>query len=55
MPLAAADLTQLGETPITIMSNFYPNIYVRMDATGVNAASGTGGTVNCEYGIDSLA
>jgi hypothetical protein len=53
--LAAADLTQLGETPITILSNFYPNIYVRMDATGVNAASPTGGTVNCEYGIDSRA
>lgn len=55
MPLTPADLTQLGETPITIMSNFYASTYVRMDATGVTASSGTGGTVNCEYGIDSLA
>lgn len=55
MPLAAADLTQLGSTPITILSNFYPNIYLRMDATGVTAASSTGGTVNCEYNADSLA
>jgi hypothetical protein len=55
MPLAATDLTQLGETPITILSNFYPNIYMRMDTTGVNSSSSTGGTVNCEYGIDSQA
>lgn len=55
MPLASTDLTQLGGTPITIVSTFYPNIYVRMDATGVSTANTTGGTVNCEYGIDSLA
>jgi len=56
MPLAAADLTQLGNTPITIMSNFYPNTYLRMDGTGVTAPMNAGGgTVNCEYGADILA
>jgi hypothetical protein len=55
MTLAAADLGQLGETPITIMSNTSPNTYLRMDATGVTASSGPGGTVNCEYGIDPNA
>ena len=49
MPLAATDLTQLGETPITVLSNFYPNIYLRMDATGLT--SGNGGVVNCSYGV----
>lgn len=55
MPLSASDFATLGDTPITFLSNFYPSIYLRMDATGVNAASGPGGTVNCEYGVDSLA
>lgn len=55
MPLAATDLTQLGQLPITIMSNFYPSIFLRMDGTGVTAASTPGGTVNCEYNADALA
>ncbi|NUP47010.1 MAG: hypothetical protein HOW97_06785 [Catenulispora sp.] len=53
MPLAATDLTMLGETPITVLSTFYPNVYLRMDGTGVNGAlDNGGGTVNCEYGVD---
>ncbi len=55
MPLTATDLTQLGQLPITIMSNFYPNIFLRMDGTGVTAASTPGGTVNCEYNADAKA
>jgi hypothetical protein len=56
MPLAAADLAVLGDTPVTILSTFYPNIYLRMDGTGVNAlTSSGGGTVNCEYGVDAYA
>lgn len=56
MPLSAADLTVLGDTPITILSTFYPNIYLRMDATGVTSPlDAGGGKVNCEYGADRLA
>ncbi|MBW8804287.1 MAG: hypothetical protein JF587_10590 [Catenulisporales bacterium] len=56
MPLAAADLATLGDTPITILSAFYPNIYLRMDGTGVTAGMGSGGgRVNCEYGVDAMA
>lgn len=51
MPLSAADLGKLGDTPITIQSTFFPNIYLRMDGTGVTSFTGSGGgTVNCQYG-----
>lgn len=51
MPLSAADLGKLGDTPITIQSTFFPNIYLRMDGTGVTSFTDSGGgTVNCQYG-----
>jgi phospholipase C len=51
MPLSVADLANLGETPLTIQSTFFPNIYLRMDGTGVTSFDGAGaGTVNCQYG-----
>ncbi|MFJ9927927.1 phospholipase C [Streptomyces misionensis] len=51
MPLNANDLAYLGETPISIRSAFYQNIYLRLDGTGVvaNTTPG-GGKVNCQYG-----
>ncbi|MFH7597963.1 hypothetical protein WDV06_23065 [Streptomyces racemochromogenes] len=51
MPLSAADLAKLGDTPITIQSTFFPNIFLRMDGTGVTSFTDPGsGTVNCQYG-----
>ncbi|MBM9506148.1 fascin domain-containing protein [Actinacidiphila acididurans] len=51
MPLSATDLATLGNTPVTIRSTFFQNIYLRMDGTGVTVATDNGGgTVNCEYG-----
>ncbi|MEU6235155.1 hypothetical protein [Kitasatospora sp. NPDC047058] len=54
MALTAADLEKLGDTPITIQSTHYPNVYLRMDGTGVTAFADSGaGTVNCQYGTGS--
>ncbi|MGW2872806.1 fascin domain-containing protein [Kitasatospora sp. NPDC001119] len=51
MPLSAADLAKLGDAPVTIQSTFFPNVFLRMDGTGVTAsADHGGGTVNCQYG-----
>ncbi|GAB2664978.1 papain-like cysteine protease family protein [Nocardia goodfellowii] len=51
MALSVADLATLGETPITIRSTAFPNVYLRMDATGVTAPADRGsGKVNCQYG-----
>lgn len=51
MSLSAADLEKLGDAPITIQSTHYPNVYLRMDGTGVTTATDNGeGTVNCQYG-----
>ncbi|MFF4383656.1 hypothetical protein [Kitasatospora sp. NPDC001547] len=51
MPLSAADLEKLGDTPVTIHSTHYPNVHLRMDGTGVTAFAGSGaGKVNCQYG-----
>ncbi|MEV4336509.1 hypothetical protein [Streptomyces sp. NPDC049590] len=51
MPLSAADLAKLGDAPVTIQSTFFPNIYLRMDGTGVTSSTDPGGgTVNCQYG-----
>ncbi|TWV56329.1 hypothetical protein FRZ03_04305 [Streptomyces misionensis] len=51
MALSEADLAKLGDTPITIQSTHYPNVYLRMDGTGVTAPSDPGGgKVNCQYG-----
>ncbi|GAA3464540.1 hypothetical protein GCM10018963_65530 [Saccharothrix longispora] len=50
MPLSVADLAVLGDTPITIRSMSYANVYLRMDGTGVTADNYRGGTVNCQYG-----
>ncbi|MFG2915167.1 hypothetical protein ACGF0D_20075 [Kitasatospora sp. NPDC048298] len=51
MHLSAADLAKLGDSPITIQSTFFPNIYLRMDGTGVTTPTDHGsGKVNCQYG-----
>ncbi|KDN81102.1 hypothetical protein KCH_71960 [Kitasatospora cheerisanensis KCTC 2395] len=51
MPLSAADLAKLGDAPVTIQSDHYPNIYLRMDGTGVTEFAGGGaGKVNCQFG-----
>jgi hypothetical protein len=51
MPLSAADLAKAGNTPVTIRSTFFKNVYLRMDGTGVTAVTDNGGgTVNCQYG-----
>ncbi|WP_084534662.1 papain-like cysteine protease family protein [Nocardia yamanashiensis] len=50
MPLSAADLASLGETPITIRSTAFANVFIRMDGTGVTSATDAGGgRVNCQY------
>ncbi|MFJ9442309.1 hypothetical protein ACIRRH_10605 [Kitasatospora sp. NPDC101235] len=55
MSLSAADLAKLGDAPITIQSTHYPNVYLRMDGTGVTAFAGGGaGKVNCQYGTGPL-
>ncbi|MCG6492964.1 hypothetical protein [Kitasatospora sp. A2-31] len=54
MPLSAADLAKLGNTPVTIHSTHYPNVHLRLDGTGVTAFTGSGGgRVNCQYGAGS--
>ncbi|MFF7701123.1 fascin domain-containing protein [Streptomyces lydicus] len=51
MPLSAADIEKLGDTPITLESTHYPNVYLRMDGTGVTSSTDPGGgKVNCQYG-----
>ncbi|GAB3157420.1 hypothetical protein GCM10027290_58250 [Micromonospora sonneratiae] len=55
MPLSLADFASLGNTPITIQSTFFPNVYLRMDGTGVTTFTGPGGgTVNCQFGAGPL-
>ncbi|MEU1285061.1 hypothetical protein [Kitasatospora sp. NPDC005856] len=55
MPLSVADLAKLGDAPVAIQSTFFPNIYLRMDGTGVTTATDNGGgKVNCQYGIGPL-
>jgi Papain-like cysteine protease AvrRpt2 len=49
MPLSINDLTAVGETPITIQSTYFSNVFLRMDGTGVTGTT-AGGTVNCQYG-----
>jgi len=50
MSVALADLAKLGNTPVMIGSRNYPNVYLRMDGTGVTAATDNGsGKVNCQY------
>jgi phospholipase C len=54
MPLSAADLEKLGDAPIAIQSAHYPNIFLRMDGTGVTTSTDNGGgTVNCQFGTGS--
>jgi hypothetical protein len=51
MPVALADLATLGDTPVTIGSRNYANVYLRTDGTGVTTATDNGGgQVNCQYG-----
>ncbi|WBB79898.1 hypothetical protein O7606_00330 [Micromonospora sp. WMMD882] len=55
MPLSLADFAALGDTPITIKSWFFPNVYLRMDGAEVTSFSGSGsGTVNCQFGAGPL-
>lgn len=50
MPLSAIDLATLGDTSITIRSTAFPNVYLRMDGTGVTTATDAGsGKVNCQF------
>jgi hypothetical protein len=50
--LSADDLKSIGDTPITIRSTYFSNVYLRMDGTGVAApANAGGGMVNCQYGV----
>jgi hypothetical protein len=52
MPLSLTDLAALGDTPVTILSTYFANVYLRMDGTGVTAVTGPGGgTVNCAYNV----
>lgn len=51
MPLSVADLAVPGKAPITILSTTFPNVYLRMDGTGVTTWNGSGsGIVNCQFG-----
>jgi phospholipase C len=51
MPLSATDLAKTGDTPVTIRSTFFENIYLRLDGTGVTTPADKGsGKVNCQYG-----
>ncbi|MEU8185853.1 fascin domain-containing protein [Micromonospora carbonacea] len=55
MPLSVADFAALGSKPITILSTFFPNVYLRMDGAGVTTFTGSGGgTVNCQFGAGPL-
>lgn len=50
MPLSVADLAMLGDTPITIQSTAFPNVYLRMDGNGVTSSTDYGGgKVNCQF------
>ncbi|MFC0097688.1 hypothetical protein ACFFKH_09120 [Micromonospora marina] len=49
MPLSEADLRILGDTPITIESTAFPEVFLRMDGTGVPTNMAGGGTVNCNF------
>lgn len=52
MPLSVADLAALGDTPITIRSRFFANVYLRMDASGVTSSTDWGaGRVNCQFNV----
>ncbi|KXK63410.1 hypothetical protein AWW66_03615 [Micromonospora rosaria] len=52
MPLSTADFAALGDTPITILSTAFPNVYLRLDGFGVTTSTDSGsGTVNCQYGV----
>jgi hypothetical protein len=51
MALKASDLKNLGDSPVTIQSHKFPNVYLRMDGSAVTSPTGPGGgTVNCQYG-----
>jgi hypothetical protein len=52
MPLTVADLATLGDTPITILSTYFANVYLRMDGSAVtSSADYGGGTVNCQFNV----
>ena len=52
IPLSATDLAKSGNTPVTIRSTFFQNIYLRLDGTGVTTSTDNGGgTVNAQYGV----
>ncbi|MEU4780410.1 papain-like cysteine protease family protein [Micromonospora sp. NPDC023633] len=50
MPLSVPDLASLDDTPVTIRSTAFPNVFLRLAGGGVTAATATGGGyVNCQY------
>lgn len=50
MPLAVADLASLGNTPVTIRSTAFANVFLRLAGGGVTAPTDSGGGyVNCQY------
>ncbi|WJK38134.1 papain-like cysteine protease family protein [Solwaraspora sp. WMMA2056] len=52
MPLSAADLAVIGETPITIRSTAFSNVYLRLDGRGVTSETENGGgLVNCQFSV----
>jgi hypothetical protein len=51
MTLSAADLASLNGAPIRLQPAAFPNVYVRMDGTGVTSYTAPGGgKVNCQFG-----
>ncbi|MFL6115778.1 MAG: papain-like cysteine protease family protein [Catenulispora sp.] len=54
MSVALADLATLGNTPVTIGSTAFSNVFVRLNGTGVASASDNGGgVVNAQFTADS--
>ncbi|MEU1203697.1 papain-like cysteine protease family protein [Nocardia sp. NPDC005825] len=50
MPLSAAELASLGNTPITLRSTAFANVYLRLDGYASTSTADNGsGTVNCQY------
>jgi Papain-like cysteine protease AvrRpt2 len=50
MPLSEADLRNLGDTPITVESTAFANVFIRVDGRGVTSNTGSGGgVVNCQF------
>jgi C1A family cysteine protease len=52
--IAVSNITQPLNTYVSIKSNVFPNVFLRMDGTGVTTHVGPGGgKVNCQFGAHS--